>query len=139
MAQGSNRETGAGPGQGLLLDHVNLRTARLEAMVAWYGAVLGLRAGPRPAFPFPGAWLYAGDAPIVHLVGVAAEPPADPAALKLEHFALRGADLDGFLAHLAAQGVESRLGRPPGSGIVQVNIADPDGNHLHVDFPDPAA
>ncbi|WP_371933297.1 VOC family protein [Ruegeria discodermiae] len=50
------------------LDHVNVVTSNLEEMVAWYETVLGLRSGPRPDFSFGGAWLCAGDAPIVHLV-----------------------------------------------------------------------
>mgnify|MGYP002137710046 CR=1 FL=1 len=32
-----------------------------------------MKAGNRPPFPFPGAWLYTGDHPAVHLVGVARE------------------------------------------------------------------
>ena len=50
------------------LDHVNVVTTRLDEMVTWYQTVLGLTLGPRPNFPFPGAWLYAGDHPVVHLV-----------------------------------------------------------------------
>jgi catechol 2,3-dioxygenase-like lactoylglutathione lyase family enzyme len=123
----------------LSFDHVNIRTARLAQMVAWYRRVLGLRPGLRPDFPFPGAWLYLGNQPYLHLVGVASEPPVDPGDLKLEHFALRGEDFEGFLAHLKAEGVAWELGRPPGSGLVQVNVFDPDGNHVHIDFPDPQA
>ncbi len=37
------------------LDHVNLRTTRLDEMIEWYCNVLGMRVGPRPPFPFPGA------------------------------------------------------------------------------------
>lgn len=50
------------------LDHVKVVTANLEEMVAWYETVLGLRSGPRPDFPFGGAWLYAGEAAVVHLL-----------------------------------------------------------------------
>ena len=52
------------------LDHVNLRTHQLDTMIGWYQRVLGLRVGARPNFPFPGAWLYAGDTVVVHLIGV---------------------------------------------------------------------
>ena len=55
------------------LDHVNLRTAHLEEMCAFYCEVLGLERGPRPPFPFPGAWLYCGGRPCVHLVEAPAE------------------------------------------------------------------
>lgn len=41
------------------LDHVNIQTTQLNKMVAWYEEILGLRTGPRLAFLFPGAWLYA--------------------------------------------------------------------------------
>jgi catechol 2,3-dioxygenase-like lactoylglutathione lyase family enzyme len=123
------------------LDHVNVRTPNVEPMSAWYEAVLGLARGPRPDFPFPGAWLYLGDRAIVHLVGTQAAPGADPADLRLEHFALEAEGLPAFLDRLAATGTAYRLGvtpgEPPVGGIVQVNIADPDGNHIHVDFREP--
>ena len=42
------------------LNHVSIRTSGLEACRRFYVDVLGLVAGPRPHFPFPGLWLYAG-------------------------------------------------------------------------------
>jgi catechol 2,3-dioxygenase-like lactoylglutathione lyase family enzyme len=80
------------------LDHVNLRTANLDAMVAWYGRILGMHPGPRPSFTFPGAWLYAEGHPVIHLVGVEVAPGADPADLRLEHFAISASGLKGLLA-----------------------------------------
>ena len=116
------------------LDHINLRTGQLDAMVAWYGEVLGMHSGPRPDFGFPGAWVYAGDQALVHLVE-ALPPPTDPGKdLKLEHGAFRAAGLKAFLARLEARGEEYRLVRIPDFGILQVNVWDPDGNHLHIDF-----
>lgn len=116
------------------LDHVNFRTARLEAMVAWYERVLEMHPGPRPAFAFPGAWLYAKGHPLVHLVAVETMPGADPADLRIEHAAFRATGLERFLQRLDEQGEPHRVSRAPGVPIVQVNIWDPDGNHLHVDF-----
>ena len=52
------------------LDHVNLRTANLAGMIAFYEKVLGLTLGPRPAFGFDGAWLYCGERATVHLIAV---------------------------------------------------------------------
>lgn len=122
-------------------DHVNVRTANLDAMVAWYGKILGIVPGPRAAFPFPGAWLYLGDQALIHLVGIDAPPGADAADLRLEHFAFSASGLVDFIALLDREGVGYRLGITPGEaptgGIVQVNIADPDGNHIHVDFREP--
>ncbi len=51
------------------LDQYNIRTADEEASEAFYEDVLGLRLGERPAFTFPGAWLYCGVSPTVHLIG----------------------------------------------------------------------
>lgn len=114
------------------LDHVNVRTSRVDAMTRWYESVLGMRAGERPNFPFPGAWLYIGDHPCVHLVGVTAEPTnADP---KVEHFAFQASGLSSFLADLVRDFIPHETRKVPGLGIVQVNVWDPDGNHIHIDF-----
>ena len=50
------------------LDHFTIATSDLEASRRFYVKTLGLRDGERPAFDFPGAWLYCGAAPVVHLV-----------------------------------------------------------------------
>lgn len=116
------------------LDHINLRTARLDVMVAWYSEVLGLTPGPRPDFGFPGAWMYAGDRALVHLVGVDPAPSEPGTDLRLEHGAFAARGFAAFHARMTARGERMRLSRVPGFGIVQVNLWDPDGNHLHVDF-----
>jgi len=114
------------------LDHVNIRTANLEEMVRWYGEVLGMPSGERPPFTFPGAWLYAGDYPVVHLVGVeAVAGAADPT---LEHFAIRATGLADLVGRLKAKGVAHSIDKVPGIEVVQVNLRDPDGNHIHIDF-----
>ncbi len=116
------------------LDHLNLRTARLAEMTAWYGRVLGMTPGPRPPFSFAGAWLYANGKALVHLVGVDAEPGSRPDDLKLEHGAFQASGLEAFVARLEAAGDRYERFKVPGFPIVQVNVWDPDGNHLHVDF-----
>jgi catechol 2,3-dioxygenase-like lactoylglutathione lyase family enzyme len=119
------------------LNHVNIRTADLARLQAFYCDVLGMAAGPRPGFSFGGAWLYSGEGEgrqaTVHLVEVA-EQPAPEGALRLEHFAFAAEGLAEFLAHLKGRGVAYRIGVIRDFGIVQVNIHDPDGNHIHVDF-----
>ena len=114
------------------LEHVNVQTAKLAEMIGWYDRILGMPAGWRPDFPFPGAWLYSGDQkPTVHLVGVEKEPPG---GLKLEHFAFAATGLPSFLATLERERVKYDLIRVRDAGIVQVNVLDPDGNHIHIDF-----
>ena len=116
------------------LDHVNVRTANLDAMIEWYGRILDMPTGPRPDFPFPGAWLYAGEQAIVHLIGVSDRPDAADADLRLEHFAISATGLKAMIGRLEAAGERMDLRKVPGFPIVQVNIWDPDGNHIHVDF-----
>ncbi len=114
------------------LDHVNVRTANLDTMVDWYCKVLGMANGKRPPFRFPGAWLYAGDAALVHLVGVDADPAN--VAPKIEHFALTATGLGAFVKRLNEDQIAFEASRVPGSGILQVNVHDCDGNHIHIDF-----
>ena len=113
------------------LDHVNLRTARLKEMVEWYGRVLGMPSGERPAFPFPGAWLYADGYPTVHLNGIDELGPLG-ADMTLEHFAFKAKGLKDFIAHLEREKERFEVGAVPGAPIVQVNVWDPDGNHIAV-------
>lgn len=114
------------------LDHVNLRTANLAGMTAFYTEILGFENGDRPPFPFGGAWLYSGGQATVHLVEI--PEPLETEAPRLEHFAFQASGLAAFLAQLRSHKVAYQIGVVPGWEIRQVNIFDPDGNHLHVDF-----
>jgi catechol 2,3-dioxygenase-like lactoylglutathione lyase family enzyme len=116
----------------LTLDHVNIRTARLAELRRFYGEALGMRDGARPPFTFGGAWLYCGEQAAVHLVEVAAAPAGrEP---RIEHFAFRAAGLADFLARLRRFGAAYQISLVPGSGNRQVNVLDPDGNHIEVQF-----
>lgn len=115
-------------------DHVNIRTANLPEMIAWYGQILGLAPGPRPPFSMGGAWLYLGDQPYVHLVEVAAGKVASGGACSLEHFSFRAEDMAAFLTLLKGAKIAHSIDEVPEFPIVQVNMFDPDGNHIHVDF-----
>ena len=115
-------------------DHVNIRTANLDAMVAWYGEVLGLHPGPRPDFPFAGAWLYLGDTAVIHLV--AADPPPAPGeSLGIEHVSFRATDHAGFIATLEARAIPHRPVTVEAVGLSLFYTHSPDVNHLHLDFP----
>ncbi len=94
--------------------------------------MLGLDAGPRPAFSFDGRWLYCDDWAVVHLVETAEQPHVEET--RVEHFAFRARGLDAFLVHLDAIGVAYMLADVPGYTLRQVNLYDPDGNHIEVAF-----
>lgn len=117
------------------LNHVNLRTTQLETMIAWYQDVLGMTSGPRPDFSFPGAWLYAGDTAFVHLVGIDGEPgTGSEVELKLEHFSFSATGAEEFETRLRDRGETYRKSGIPEINIIAINVWDPDGNHIHVDF-----
>ncbi|MEQ9200078.1 MAG: VOC family protein, partial [Rhodospirillales bacterium] len=69
------------------LDHVNLRTARLKEMTAFYRDIIGLKVGDRPDFNFPGAWMWLADHAAVHLVGF--DDGFNTQEPQIEHFAFR--------------------------------------------------
>jgi catechol 2,3-dioxygenase-like lactoylglutathione lyase family enzyme len=115
------------------LDHVNVRTANVSALARFYSEALGLEQGERPPLGFPGAWLYAGDQPVIHLVG-AEEQPRPEGALRLEHFAFSASGLSEFLARLERLNITFKQSRQAGTGNVVIDLRDPDGNRLHVDF-----
>jgi catechol 2,3-dioxygenase-like lactoylglutathione lyase family enzyme len=117
------------------LDHVNVRTSNLDAMIGWYEQILGMTRGERPNFPFPGAWMYVGDQAAVHLIGVDGEAGAgSEGLLKLEHFAFQARGFEEMVERLEGSSQRFEVNAVPGAPIVQINIWDPDGNHIHVDF-----
>ncbi len=50
------------------IDHYNIVTTDAAASAKFYVDVLGMQIGNRPPFKFPGARVYAGDQPVLHLV-----------------------------------------------------------------------
>ena len=114
------------------LDHVNIRTARLEELTRFYQEVLGMELGPRPAFTFGGSWLYCRDRAVVHLVQT--EEPPRVGEPQVEHFAFRASGLKDFLGVLDSRQVGYELRDVPGYDLKQVHLRDPDGNHIEVAF-----
>jgi catechol 2,3-dioxygenase-like lactoylglutathione lyase family enzyme len=114
------------------VDHINIGTDRLAETVAFFTA-LGLEPGWRPPFPFGGAWLYAGDQAVVHLVDLkSAKAPSNEAAL--DHFAFAIDDWDGACQRLDAAGVAYRATDVPGSTIKQIFLRDPNGVNIELNY-----
>lgn len=114
------------------MNHFTILTDDVDGTVRFYGDLLGLAAGPRPNFEFPGAWLYAGGAPILHIIG--GRPKSDLKAGVIDHMAFTGRDLAGTLALLKARGIEHACRRQVGSGTWQVFLHDPNGAKVELDF-----
>ena len=114
-------------------DHVNIRAADVDRTRDFYVRVLGLAAGPRPAFARAGYWLYLGDRPIVHLVQRDPGEAGGDGSGNLDHIAFRGVDLDATRDALEAARLPFREAVGP-DGAIRLFVHDPDGIKLELSF-----
>jgi catechol 2,3-dioxygenase-like lactoylglutathione lyase family enzyme len=114
------------------MNHFTILTDDVPGTIHFYGELLGLTAGPRPPFDFPGAWLYAGDVPILHVVG--GRPRAELKAGVIDHMAFTAVGLSDTLANLAARNIQHTCRRLVGAGTWQVFFHDPNGARVELDF-----
>ena len=137
---------------GLSLNHVSIRTLDLDACRGFYEGVLGLQVGPRPAFPFPGLWMYAGDTAdagnaVVHIIGIDRKDPEglkrylgdrDEASLAgtgaIDHVAFFATGLAAMRGKLERLGIPHRERSVPGLGLHQVFIDDPNGVVVELNY-----
>jgi len=114
------------------LDHVNIRTGRLEATKDFYVDAIGLRIGDRPPFAFAGYWLYDDNIPVIHL----AEADDAPAAAtgSIDHISFRVSGLAAARERLAALGIAARERVVPRTGDVQLFLSDPNGVTIELTF-----
>ena len=118
------------------LDHVNIRTADLAATKAFFMDVLGLEQGWRPDFAFPGAWLYAGEKDVVHLIEVAKpQLPSDGSAL--DHFAFDISDFDEALRRVKATGLKFYELAGPGTSVKQIFVTETNGVSVELNWKGP--
>lgn len=136
------------------LDHYSVRTQDIAASIDFYTAVLGLVCGPRPHFPFGGAWLYrAGEdgrpagGSVVHLVDAGAEQadglrdflgdkggPAGSGTGRLDHIAFRAADIAAMYRLLGRSGVPFRERRVADTPLHLLFVEDPSGITIELNY-----
>src|SRR5207249_3438720 len=108
------------------IHHVSILVPDMQAAVAWYRDVLGLREVKRPSnFVTPVRWLELGGQQI-HLI-----PSEAPDAVSPRHFAIEVDDCQAARAALAARGVEVQE-TVPIAGADRFFITDPAGNNLEI-------
>lgn len=116
------------------LDHVNIRCADLDRSRAFYTDTLGLTDGDRPKVPIPGAWLYLGGRPVVHLVDAAAMGGnATGLTGPFDHVAFEAEDFESVRERLTARGGQENIF--PDFGLKQLFFPDPDGVKIELNFP----
>ena len=126
------------------LDHILVLADDLEATKDFYVDVIGLSAGDRPDFSFPGYWLYAGGHACVHLakrrnIG----EPVDAGNThggrgttgSIDHIAFAVDDIDSARADLDRRGIAYKHQKVPGAPLQQLFISDPNGVAVELNFP----
>lgn len=138
------------------LDHYSVRTTEVQRATLFYEQALGFTPGPRPAFPFPGAWLYvtASDGQIagssvVHLVGIDSTNPAglsdylgDKAVStqhasgsgNLDHIAFSASDIEETYRRLTQHQIAFRQRKVPSMELHQIFVEDPDGVTIELNY-----
>ena len=114
------------------MNHFTVLTDDLERTRAFYVGLLGLREGPRPPLGFPGAWLYVGERPVLHVIAGRALPEERRGVL--DHMAFSATDLASLTARLEAAGISYDLRRQPDSNVWQLFLNDPNGARVELDF-----
>ena len=117
------------------MNHFTVLTDDLDQTLGFYVDLLGLKPGPRPDLGFPGAWLYAGDAAVLHIIAGRALP--DQRAGVLDHMAFSASGLADVKAKLDGKKLSYELRRKRGDGKWQLFCHDPSGAKVELDF-DPA-
>lgn len=126
----------------LALDHVTVRTSKLEESRDFYVDVVGLSVGSRPSFKFPGYWLYVNEHPVLHLFDEDDEgnlakymgSRETSGVGAVDHVALRCNGIDEFRARFAAQSVEVLERTVPELGQHQIFLKDPNGVTVELIF-----
>ncbi len=128
----------------LRLDHINIRTNRIEESVAFYGEGLGLAIRPPPGSQDLSVGAYAydqNDIPIVHLVvadqeAESATPVRGAAQFgMIDHFALRCDTPEPYVERLTRLGYDFTRRDVALIGMHLIFVRDPNGVLVELGFP----
>ncbi|GAA5236425.1 glyoxalase [Verticiella sediminum] len=114
--------------------HVNISTDRFTETCDFYCNVLNLSRGWRPPFRSRGAWLYAGDIPIVH-VNEVSTPKRASAECALDHYAFLIDDHAAAKQRLDSANIVYREAAVPETSIRQILLHDPNGVAIELQCP----
>jgi catechol 2,3-dioxygenase-like lactoylglutathione lyase family enzyme len=118
------------------INHVNFRTDRetMQKLKDFYCDIIGLTVGKRVASTTFGYWLYIGTNDVVHLAEY--KTPTAPALHvhgTYDHVSFTCTDMSSMEAHLNANNIPYTT-RTLASGVRQINLRDPAGNGVELNF-----
>lgn len=127
------------------MEHYLVLSDDMEATKRFYCDALGMREGFRPAFTFPGFWLYVGDTPCIHVAewktySAHSQQTGLPVTSRatstgsLDHIAFASEDYDDVLAKLEKHGVNVGKNNVPGGRLRQLFVTDPNGVKIELNF-----
>ena len=114
------------------MNHFTVLTDQLDQTVDFYKDMLQLDEGYRPPLDFPGAWLYADGAAILHII--AGRPLPEDRAGVLDHMAFSATGLAAIVEKLKSRGINYTLRRQNESNTWQLFCFDPSGAKVELDF-----
>ncbi len=118
-----------------LLDHYNIRTRKFDDTLRFYCDILGLENGARPAFNFPGAWLYSEGRAVVHLVDLSpTREPQKPDSGVVHHVAFVSRGFAAMKQRLKKTAVPFDTREVPGGEVWQIFIRDPNGVMVELNY-----
>jgi catechol 2,3-dioxygenase-like lactoylglutathione lyase family enzyme len=133
------------------LDHVNIRTERLDETIAFYTTMLEMTCRPPPGMKEggKGTWIYDGDdRPVIHVGTFTARYPGEEAHDGLDpirgsgaihHVALECLGYDELLDRLKAANHTVTTSNIPSIDLRQIFVKDPNGVTLELNFRGPAS
>jgi catechol 2,3-dioxygenase-like lactoylglutathione lyase family enzyme len=126
---------------GLLHFNIRCSPADLETIKDFYRDVLEMRDGHRPNFGFPGAWLYRGNEPLIHISARFPEGSVDRHPHhtgSVDHIAFSCTGPDEFRRRLTRHNVRFEERNLENAGY-QIFLTDPMGTKLEFNFPNSEA
>ena len=118
------------------INHVNFRSDRetMHKLRDFYCNIIGLTVGKRVASTTYGYWLYIGNNDVVHLAEYKTpEPPQLHVLGTYDHVSFTCTDMPAMEAHLTTHHIPYST-RTLASGIRQINLKDPAGNGVELNF-----
>ncbi len=121
----------------MLLDHITIRTHDLVTTRAFFLRVfddLEERPRPRPIRQIPGHWLYFGNEPLIHLIGIPPHAEEDRQADGWDHICFRLEGYEAFRAKLERLGIAYSPMELPELGERRLFFRTPTGQLIETVF-----
>jgi extradiol dioxygenase family protein len=126
---------------GLLHFNIRCSATDLPALEKFYSNLLDMKPGYRPNFAFPGAWLYVGDAAVIHVSARFAEGEIARHQKhngSVDHIAFRCTGSAALRERLMEQAMPFEEQNIENAGY-QIFLFDPVGTKIELNFPNSEA